>query len=249
MSRPIVMPAADFDIAHASLTGGRGSNQDRCLALTNGAAVLLGLGDGLGGHPRGDAAAQLLMDVCSFRFDRVNTPMEDPSAFMLSCVGQAHRAIVDFGRQQTPPIAPRTTAVLAVVQQETVYWSHVGDSRLYLIRDAEVIGQTRDHRLLSVHRSGDQRKRLRASLTRCLGGAAEPPVTTCGPPTVLKWGDTLLLCSDGLWSQVAPAAIVETFADSRVSLNAQLQALVSQAVQTPRSDNVTALALRWKKTA
>ena len=236
----------EFEIAHASLTGGRGSNQDRCLALTNGNAILLGLGDGLGGHPRGDAAAQLLMDVCAFRFNRAETPIKDPAAFMLGCVGQAHQAILDYGQQQAPPIAPRTTAVLSVIQQSIVYWSHVGDSRFYLIRDAQVIGQTLDHRFLSVRRTADRRKHLRASLTRCLGGVTEPPVTTCGPPTRLQSGDTLLLCSDGLWSQVAPAAIIETFADHRVSLDAQLKALVSQAVQTPRSDNVTALALRWK---
>ncbi len=64
-----------FEAAKASLTGDRKCNQDRCLVLCGGETVLLGLADGLGGHPRGEVAAQLLIDVCESLFRRARKPL------------------------------------------------------------------------------------------------------------------------------------------------------------------------------
>ena len=85
-----------------------------------------------------------------------------------------------------PTIAPRTTSVIAVIQYGTAYWAHVGDSRLYLVRDGEVKAQTRDHsQVRFVRQSAEEMPRACASLTRCLGGLPQPPTTTCGVPVPL----------------------------------------------------------------
>jgi len=239
-----------FEAAKASLIGNRSCNQDRCMLLSDGDTVLLGLADGLGGHPRGEVAAQIVVDVCESLFRRAPRPLPDPERFMLQCIGKAHHAIIRFGRRQTPSIAPRTTAVLAVIRSGMAYWVHVGDSRLYLIRNGRIHRQTRDHaQIRFVRQSAQESSRPRASLTRCLGGAVEPPTTTCSSPTLLQRHDTILLCSDGLWGQLATGRLAAAFQDQRPPIADSLQSLVEAAATRPNSDNVTAVALRWQAKA
>lgn len=238
-----------FEAATVSLCGSRACNQDRVLLLDNGETALLAVADGLGGHPRGDVAAQLLIDVCETQFRRTRGPLSDPEHFMLQCIGRAHHAILRFGLGQVPPIAPRTTAVLAVVQGGIIHWTHVGDSRLYLIRDGQILARTRDHaQIRFVRRNEDEPSRPRASLTRCLGGLPQPPTTTCGPPTLLQTGDSVLLCSDGLWGQLPQQRLIAAFSDQATALETSLRGLAEQAASAPSSDNVSAVVLRWLAT-
>lgn len=235
-----------FEAAKATLIGERPENQDRCLFLGSQDTILIALADGLGGHPRGEVAAQLLMDVTESLFRTTPKPLYDPEHFMLQCIGKAHKAIHEFGRRQTPPIAARTTAVLAVIQNGVAYWTHVGDSRLYLIRDHKIHAQTRDHtQVRYVRESASQVSRPRASLTRCLGGLPQPPTTTCGPPTRLQRGDAIVVCSDGLWGQVPRQALLNAFDDCDADIAGRLGALVEMAATATNSDNITAVALRW----
>lgn len=236
---------AAFDIAKQSLIGSRPHNQDRCQVLRSDSTLLLSIADGLGGHPRGDAAAQLLIDVAEHLFRKHEKPLEDPVRFMLQVIGKAHRSILSFGRRQQPPIEPRTTAVLAIVQNDTLYWAHVGDSRLYLVRNGRLLARTEDHTVVvSVPVDVGPMSR-RASLTRCLGGLEKPPTTTCAPPMKLQPGDVVLLCTDGLWGQVSGKRLVSAFHDRQTPIAEQLEQVSSIAHSEAHSDNVTAIALRW----
>lgn len=238
--------ARPFVAARASAIGTRDCNQDRCFFFDDGDAVLLGVADGLGGHPRGDVAAQLFADVCESLFRHAPRPLADPERFMLSCIARAHQTIRRFGSRQVPPIAPRTTAVLAVILDGLAHWVHVGDSRLYLYRAGEVAVQTADHAHTQYIRySADAPPRARTSLTRCLGGLPEPPTTTCGTPFPLAAGDSMLLCTDGLWNQVSEASFNALFDAAPDRLEGLLEALVEAAAEQPVSDNVTAVALTW----
>ncbi len=235
-----------YSAAKVSLLGDRACNQDRCLFLDDGTSILLGIADGLGGHPRGEIAAQLFVDACESLFRRCTRPLANPENFMLQCIGQAHQAILRFGMRQQPPIAPRTTAVLAIVQHGILHWVHVGDSRLYLIRDSQTIWQTRDHSQLQfVRQSADQPPRARVNLTRCLGGLPKPPTTTCGSPTEIAPGDTVLLCTDGLWGQLAAKTLIADIGDIRHPLEIRLNNLARQASSMTNSDNVSAVAMQW----
>ena len=237
-----------FSAAKTSLIGDRLCNQDRCFFLDSGASVFLGVADGLGGHPRGEIAAQLLTDTSEALFREAEKPLPDPERFMLHCIGKAHKSILRFGRRQNPPVEPRTTAVLAIVQNDTAHWVHVGDSRLYLMRDGQVLCQTRDHSQLQfIRQSATEPPRARANLTRCLGGMPQPPTTTCGSPTAIEPGDTLLLCTDGLWGQIASKTLVATFKNDDEPLDKRLAELAAQATTMTNSDNVSAVAMQWHK--
>ena len=133
-----------FERARTSRVGNRDSNQDRALVITDDDAVLLAVADGMGGHDRGDLAAQAFVDTLRRQF-LARDPMEDPSAFLHSALKRAHRTIVAVGRAHRPPIRPLTTGVACLVQGDMAHWAHVGDSRFYLLREDHVFFQTRDH--------------------------------------------------------------------------------------------------------
>lgn len=237
-----------FDAARVSLTGDRKTNQDRALILSQGATTLLAVADGLGGHPRGEVAAQLFVDVSEALFRQEDKPLRDPEQFMMRCIHKAHEAILAFGDRQSPPISPRTTAVMAVMQCGIAYWVHVGDSRLYLVREGHVQAQTKDHSQVRFIRPAEGAKSTaRSSITRCLGGLDEPPTISVGSPTELRIGDSLLLCSDGLWGQVPQEDLLQALSVD-AAFSTSIQDLAEDAAHRgyPRSDNVTALAIRWR---
>jgi serine/threonine protein phosphatase PrpC len=239
------MKTTNHQAHRISLTGDRQNNQDRSIVLESGSVTLLAIADGLGGHPRGEVAAQLFIDVCEMMLRRAEQPLRDPERFMIECIRRAHYAILQYGDRQTPPISPRSTAVIAILQYGKLWWAHVGDSRLYLLRDHGILVQTRDHSLVQpLKRPGKETVKTRSSITRCLGGYDEPPEISFGIPMRLQPDDTLLLCTDGLWNQLPQEALVEIMTGEQ--LDAGLRKAAQTAASRPRSDNVTAIALRWR---
>ena len=68
---------------------------------------------------------------------------------------------------------------------------------------------------------------------------------------ILQQGDNLLLCSDGLWGALGNVRIAKLFADDSTPLERSLPLMAQEAAQAkhPGSDNVTAVALRWRSLA
>lgn len=235
----------------ASLTGDRRNNQDRCIVLESGGALLLGLADGMGGHPRGEMAAQILIDSCNRLLQGTAKPILDPGGFLLRILGEAHEEIQVFGLAQKPVIDPRTTAVVALIQNDTAYWAHAGDSRLYLLRNGEPLARTTDHSYVERLRQqgiiSDQQSQShpqRNFVTRCLGGSGPLPEIEIEAHTV-QAGDTLMLCSDGLWSAIDQELMGDALCGS-MPLPEAVQALAEEATQAsyPESDNTTLIAVR-----
>lgn len=238
------MTRRPYEVWRLSHTGKRRNNQDRSIVLQSGTTTMLALADGLGGHPRGEIAAQLFIDTCETLLRRSEHPLRDPEAFIGGCIRRAHRAIIAYGDRQDPPICPRSTSVMAIIQHGRAWWGHIGDSRLYLLREGGILAQTRDHSLVHPLEQPTQPDRAsRSGVTRCLGGLDRPPEVSFGIPMRLQRGDTLLLCSDGLWSQVDQEALVQDL--SRDDLHAGLLQAFDRAARHPNSDNITAIALRW----
>jgi serine/threonine protein phosphatase PrpC len=216
--------------------------------------VLLVVADGMGGHPKGEEAAQLVVDTCMNHFMRVQKPLVEPNAFLQTICLQSHEAILRFGLDQFPVIDPRTTIVMALIQEGVAYWGHVGDSRLYLLRAGEAHERTRDHSYVeellqrgSISNEDVSRHPFRNYVTRCLGGVGTDPVLSVREkPMVLQQQDILLLCSDGLWGPLGDERLAAAF-DSDEPLDELLQRTAQLAADeaSPSSDNVTAVALRW----
>lgn len=245
-----------YETAQASLLGNRKTNQDRHLILEAPDSILLALADGMGGHPRGEMAAQILMDTSRKAFLTSRKPIANPRVFLSGLMDLAHHQILDYGRRQTPLIEPRTTGVLCLIQENNAYWAHIGDSRFYLMRDGVIALRTDDHSYVEhlrqqgiISAAQVHTHRFRNYVTRCLGGLTNQPVAELNGPFLLERGDTILLCSDGFWSALPERPVVEVLFRSNQPLSAAINLLSGQAENNskPESDNVTAVALRWQQ--
>jgi serine/threonine protein phosphatase PrpC len=210
----------------------------------------------MGGHPKGERAAQILMDNARRAFLTSRKPIANPHFFLSGLMDMSHKQILEFGRQQEPPIEPRTTGVLCLVQEDNAYWAHIGDSRLYVMRDGVIHLRTDDHSYVEhlrqqgiISAAQVHTHKFRNYVTRCLGGTNNRPVAELSSPHPLKQGDVVLLCSDGFWGPLAERLMVDNLFKKNNNLMNSVQELATQAEQTsqPESDNVTVVALRWKQ--
>lgn len=238
--------------ASSNRLGNRNSNQDRCLVLQRPGAVLLAVADGMGGHDRGDLAAQTAVDSLRRSFFSCPGHIDEPSRFLGHALNHAHLAVVDAGHAQQPVLEPRTTAVVCLVQDHQACWAHLGDSRLYLMRDGAIVSRTRDHTPVEemvqnglLEDAAMRTHPMRNSVSRCLGGTPTLPKISFGQAR-LEAGDTLLLCSDGLWSALTEQRLCDLPEDGQ-QLQQRINQLTDEAdVATyPHSDNITLVGLRW----
>lgn len=242
-----------YQLAHHSLAGGRATNQDRIVCVEGDNATLLVLADGLGGHEGGALAAEMLTLTAQRAFESIRQPLiTKPSAFLALTIMQAHKAIVARGEAMIPPISPRTTCVLCLIQNGYAYWAHVGDSRLYHFRAGNVLRRTLDHTLTEqMHIDGvlseEEMKRHpdKARLLKALGGP-RPPSISLGEETPLQPGDVLLLCTDGVWEALSGAELAGflKFGSLEEGVEEMLFAVENRMKQ--KADNLSAIALRWE---
>ncbi len=241
-----------FSIYQESKKGGRKVNQDRMGYLYTRDSLMMMVADGMGGHARGEVAAQLTMQTVAAVYQRLARPLlPDPAAFLEEAIQASHHELHRYRAENGLPEAPRTTIVLCVVQRGVALWAHAGDSRLYLIRNGAIVERTLDHSrvhhlvssgLIRPEEAKDHPERNR--IFNCLGAFVAPTVEI-GHPTALHTGDVLLLCSDGLWGTLSDRAILEGFADRTVMR--AVPEIVDAALEQggPASDNCTALAMAW----
>lgn len=245
--------AMKYQIADYSVRGSRRINQDCIGFAERGNSVLLVIADGLGGHAGGELASELLVQAVIHAYQSIKQPMiSQPSAFLALAILHAHRAINAMGKAQTPPLQPRTTCVLCLVQDGYAYWAHVGDSRLYLYRNNEVVRRTKDHTIIEKLRQEgvlSEQDMLehpeKNRLLKCVGGPREPSVAL-GEETALMPGDKLLLCTDGLWEAMS-AEDIQQFINRDDLEDAVVDMLITaENNMVGSSDNISATCLRWQ---
>ncbi|WP_295853046.1 protein phosphatase 2C domain-containing protein [uncultured Xylophilus sp.] len=235
-----------FTVFQVSRKGGREKNEDRMGYAYTREAGLFALADGMGGHPEGEVAAQMALQTVSALFQRHARPMlDDVRGFLAEAVMAAHRALLQYAAARGMLDSPRTTLVVAVLQDGRATWVHCGDSRLYLTRGSDLLVRTRDHSYAEHPEIGSSPASAnRNVLFTCLGSPARPLFDVAGP-VELQSGDRLLLCSDGLWSMLNEREIVDVVGDQPVSES--VPELVERALRAAgrSSDNVTAVAVEW----
>jgi serine/threonine protein phosphatase PrpC len=241
-----------FAIAQETRVGARPYNEDRAGHWSTAEAVLLVVCDGMGGHAHGEVAAELVMRHIAAAFRRDARPrLADPDLFLFRAVGRSHGMLLREAANLGLPDAPRTTVVACVVQEGRAYWSHVGDSRLYLLRKGEVLVRTRDHTLVQQLVDEGRLPAADASshpernrLLQCLGGVQTPRIQPTSH-ALLDKDDVLLLCSDGLWGALSERQFLEAFAGAPPAEAVARLAALAEAQGGPAADNITALALAW----
>jgi serine/threonine protein phosphatase PrpC len=240
--------------AEVSLIGDREDNQDRVTVAATDKAALLIVIDGMGGHSDGSRAADTALKSLLDSFHQSQHPLFDPLGFLHLSLSKAHDDVARLGSGQSIDARPRATIAICLVQEGAAYWAHVGDSRVYWIRNGGVHARTRDHSHVELLlREGKITEEevpthpMRNFVECCLGGDPAVPEMTISGRHPLQSGDVLLLCSDGIWANLKDNDIAAFFKSDPENLRAWLEALGRRAVQAsaPFSDNSTAAVLRW----
>ena len=241
-----------FTIFQNSLQGPRQYNQDRLAYSYSKDALLLVVADGMGGHRYGEIAAQLAVTTMTDAFQRLAVPtLSSPAKFLIEHIQQVHDTIAQFTYERELLEAPRTTVVAAIVQRGMLYCAHVGDSRLYHFRNNHLLFRTEDHSVVqSLYTKGMIEKDemsshpYRHKVYSCLGGDT-PPKIDLADRQELAEGDTILLCTDGVWGALSDDQIKQTLMGANIS-NVITELLdKAEAISQDQGDNMSAIGLQW----
>jgi PPM family protein phosphatase len=229
----------------------REQNQDSVLQAAVPLGDLLMVADGIGGYQGGDIASRMAVEVFSTAL--AGMPTFFPPAIAIqeaACRANAEivAAAAESGMAQS---RMGTTVVLALLQQNPerpdasvqAWIGHIGDSRAYLVHHGRLRRITRDHSAMQLRidrnliTPEEARQHPDAHvLTRTLG--QEPNVEIELNEVELMPGDSLLLCSDGLWGFVAEREIEQVLADRALSVEEASRALLNLALDAGGRDNV-----------
>lgn len=242
-----------FSIYQESRRGARRSNQDRIAYCYSRNALLMLVADGMGGHLHGEVAAQVAMQFITETFRReVKPALTDSAQFLHRSITGAHHAIIEHAAAAGLAEAPRTTCVACVVQDNAACWAHAGDSRLYHIRDGRIMAQTKDHsRVQQPIDQGRMREKAFAAhpernlFFNCLG-SHRPPQVDLSEKIRLYAGDTLILCSDGLWGPLTGEIIGSALQKSGI-MQAVPELLDEAERRAGRQcDNLSVIGFTWE---
>jgi serine/threonine protein phosphatase PrpC len=243
-----------IEYAKVSALGDRSDNQDRAAIVVADAAALMLVFDGMGGHSDGARAAETGLQVVQDLFMEATLPIFDPQGFLYMSLARAHDEVVRLGRDVAVDFRPRATCAICLVQEGGSFWAHIGDSRIYQVRNGHVLTRSRDHSHVEVliqegaiTEEEAQDHPMRNFVECCIGGDAPVPDMSITGKKALQPGDVLLACSDGLWSGLADNDMAKIGAGDSGNLAQNLKELSMQALTTnaPYSDNTTGTALRW----
>jgi serine/threonine protein phosphatase PrpC len=203
--------------------------------------------DGMGGHEGGQVASQIA--VKSLQQSYSESEVADPQQRLLEAIHNAHSAIQQRSRESIGLIGMGTTCTAAAIVENRLYYAHVGDSHLYLLRAGELRLLTRDHSLVArlietgVIRPEDAESHPQKHvLTAALGVSDEIAPDHAVEALALEKSDVLMICSDGLWGQM-------TGAEMQGILSSQLpkaacDSLVKLAKDRGGPDNITLQIIR-----
>ena len=168
-----------------------------------------------------------------------------------AAIRQANKAIVSYGEEQSSARGLGCTVTAAFVQDETAYVANVGDSRTYLFRNGELTPLTKDHSLVArlveakqIEPEDVYTHPQRNLIYRSLGAGHK----TVDPDVFherLQPGDTLLLCSDGLWEMVHDSDLVRVLSDQHDPQKA-CDILIDLANANGGEDNITAVIVHMR---
>jgi PPM family protein phosphatase len=216
----------------------RNDNQDSYLAHE----PIFAVADGVGGHLGGDVASATAVQVIQEATRDGMQPDRLESLFR-----KVNSAIWEKSQSAPHLRGMGTTCTLALLDNDTAYLAHVGDSRAYLYRAGELSQVTEDHNLVGKMVSEGRLSREEAShhpqrniITRALG--LDPTVDVDLLTLELVGGDRLIICSDGLSSMIDDDAVMDVLS-SEGDAQAAADHLVDSANQAGGEDNITVVLI------
>lgn len=242
--------------------GERDSQQDAAIVSTNdrdpGAEKKLTIAvlcDGMGGMRGGELASNLCANRIYEDFNKKK--VNDYDQFLKEEIEIVDRLVAGLKDGNEKPMRAGTTMVAVIIEDDSLYWASVGDSRLYVVRGTDITQVTTDHNYYMELLEKVKRKKIsleeaekdkdKGALTSFIGMNGVTKIDRNKKPFKLLSGDCLILCSDGLYRSV----------DNRMMKNIVLQHgnnmaraaidLVGEALskRKKRQDNTTAITIKY----
>ena len=200
---------------------------------------LLVVADGMGGHKAGDFASKYTVKVVHEELEK--TELDKPEEILKSIVSVANHKLIQAAQSDVKLEGMGTTLVIATVIGNTLYFSNVGDSRLYLIGD-KIKQLSKDHSLVEemVRLGGIKAEEAKNHprknvLMRALGADKKVEMDIFDVEDNVEG---IFLCSDGLTNMLSEEAI-EKVLDEHKTIEEKLQKLISKSNNRGGTDNIT----------
>ena len=224
-----------------------------CHSLKNCSSILAAVADGMGGMARGEEASKLaIQTVLSEPIPPEINHIEQWNSWLVSLVEKANAVVA----KEVPKGGTTLSLVYAIDRDLAI--AHVGDSRIFLLRNGQICQLSEDHSLTALLLASGQisyeeskNHSDRNVLIKSIGGN---PILNSGyvqnlshfggVSMPLENGDILLLCTDGVWDLVAADELAEIFSGDR-SLQSSVDAAIDQVLAKGAPDNATILALQY----
>src|SRR3954468_24711337 len=219
----------------------RSANEDSYFARP----PLFAVADGMGGAQSGEVASRTAIEEFQQGLPGDGGSTEERLAGL---VARANTRIHDIARTDEQHAGMGTTLTAAYVDHDDVAVAHVGDSRLYCLRDGRLEQRTDDHSLVGelvrrgqISAAEAEEHPQRSIITRALGPEGEVAVDHHTWP--VRHGDVFLVCSDGLTGMVSDADVARILRDAE-TLTTAAQRLITAANDAGGRDNITVLLFR-----
>lgn len=201
--------------------------------------------DGMGGHVGGAIASRMAVDTVLDFLD--NVYQDDPRVAIGEAIDAANLAILKKTAEQPELTGMGSTCVLLLVRDGKVYIGHVGDSRVYLVRNRHTKQLTKDHSFVQMlvdmgELSPEEAEHhpRKNEITNALGIPEMKPATILPDAILPEAGDCFVLCSDGLSGMVSDQTIGKVVSrQAEMRTQERADELVRLANENGGVDNIT----------
>jgi len=238
----------------------RKNNEDTFIAqaTADGKFIIACVIDGVGGYSGGEVAAALAREAI---LQRLSKPTGEIIPIMIDCFNLANQKILDEKKRVKEHDSMACVATLALIdiERNQFYYAHVGDTRLYLLRDNSLVKISHDQSFVGfleesgrVSEAEAMAHPKRNEINKALGFEAnlakDSEYIESGQSPFLS-GDMLLLCSDGLTDMVGSVDISSIITHTTSSLKDKCNQLIKAANDNGGKDNITVVLVKNNKQA
>jgi protein phosphatase len=208
---------------------------------------LVVVADGMGGVEGGQFASRIAVESVEKAY--ASSPESDPQQRLLAAFQLAHAQVQEKARQDPALRGMGTTLTAFALVDQRLFYAHVGDSRLYLLRAGKLQTLTRDHSLVArlvengvVSPRDAESHPQKHVLTAAVGVSDEIQPDYPAQPLLIQASDVLMVCSDGLWGQLSEEVMAEML--TRKEPAEACRALIEVAKDHGGPDNITLQVVR-----
>lgn len=243
----------------SSILGTRKNQQDTVFGNVDGKRTLAVVCDGMGGMNGGEIASQTAATIIIDDFYK-EYPIADMQTFLYKEAKKMDTAVNNLTDEDGKPLKGGTTVVAVVIEENEMYFLSVGDSKIYILRENQIMAINREH---NYRLSLDERLKygqITEAQYRAEENQAEALISYLGmgnvslmdinnEPFILQENDIILLCSDGLYKRLSNREIFEIIKYEEPDMDRAAKRLTDVVMMRTRKnqDNTSLVLMQYSR--